>query len=403
MTSRVHNTTYYDLLGIRSDASVDDIKRAYRKLALKYHPDRNKDPDAAETFKKINDVYQVLSDAELRRLYDQYGKEGLKEHGDYRSPFDPFQAPRQPSGPQRTPDAVVELEVTLEELYLNVSRSVTFERNTLCDACRGVGTQSGRPLAACHICEGQGMRVQMKVLRPGMYQRVPSPCESCEGRGTRLNPKDQCRACRGRQMHKVPQTHTVRLEVGMAHGSRTVIERGAHQMPGMRTGNLVVVLVEKPHPRFQREGTHLIHKHTVTLLGALTGFTLKLEHLDGRVLTLRSDHGDIVKPNDLRQVVGFGMPQVNGSPGNLYVHFAVEFPPKHFFNELKRKVLETVLPHRESTDARVGYADQDASGAGREDDASETHVLEAYVPAPMPKPTNTHPMPNQGIPACRTM
>ncbi|CAG2060945.1 unnamed protein product [Timema podura] len=202
----VKETTYYDTLGVKPNCTMDELKKAYRKLALKYHPDKN--PNEGEKFKQISQAYEVLSTEEKRKIYDMGGEQALKEGGSgggFSSPMDIFdmffgggRGSMRSRRPQKGKDVIHQLSVSLDELYNGSVRKLALQKNVICEKCEGRGGKKGS-VEQCPPCRGTGMQVQVQQLAPGMIQQIQTMCRECQGTGERINPKDRCKTCQGKK------------------------------------------------------------------------------------------------------------------------------------------------------------------------------------------------------------
>ncbi|KAG8340903.1 putative DnaJ protein [Trypanosoma vivax] len=335
----VKETEYYDLLGVPPDASENDIKRAYRRLALRYHPDKNPgDENAADMFKKIGQAYEILSDEEKRRIYDQSGKDGLSGGG-YEGEFNPsdifaafFGGSRRPRGERKPKDLVHELRVSLEDMYNGRVKRVSVVRDRLCGSCEGTGVRPGAQLQPCAACQGQGVQVLVQQLFPGVQQRVQVACQTCGGEGRCVRSTDVCTECRGNRRVKNEKVLEVHIERGAKHEDVLRFEGEGDEIPGMRLkGDVLIILDEKPHDVFRRAGNHLIMNYRITLQEALCGFELPVQQLDKRMLLVKVPSGQVVDPEVAWVLHHEGMPLANTGgceKGNLIIHFEVDFPSK---------------------------------------------------------------------------
>jgi len=302
----VKETELYDRLGVSPQASGEDIKKAYRKMAIKYHPDKNpNNPEAEAKFKEISEAYEVLSDENKRQMYDKYGKEALKE-GTGHSAHDIFEQffgggfgnffGGGPRGPKKTEDIVHELQVTLEDLYKGKTTKLSVTRNIICSSCSGSGTKSGANVGKCKGCDGKGIRVIIKQLGPGMIQQMQTVCPECGGKGEQIKDEDKCNLCKGKKVVKDKKVLTVYVDKGMKHGQKIVFSGESDEAPGMEPGDIAFVLVEKKHDIFKRNGNDLYMEATIPLLEALGGYTFTIKQLDDRILLIKSEKGDIITP-----------------------------------------------------------------------------------------------------------
>ncbi|KAI9073341.1 hypothetical protein K1719_044682 [Acacia pycnantha] len=356
---RSDNTKYYEILGVSKDASQDDLKKAYKKAAIKNHPDKGGDP---EKFKELAQAYDVLSDPEKREMYDQYGEDALKEGmgggSGVHDPFDIFQSffGGSPFGgggsrgrrQRRGEDVVHPFKVSLEDLYLGTSKKLSLSRNVLCSKCNGKGSKSGASLK-CAGCQGTGMKVSLRHLGPSMIQQLQHPCNECKGTGETINDKDRCPQCKGEKVVQEKKVLEVIVEKGMQNGQKITFPGEADEAPDTITGDIVFVLQQKEHPKFRRKGEDLFVEHTLSLAEALCGFQFVLTHLDGRQLLIKSNPGEVVKPDSYKAINDEGMPMYQRPfmKGNLYIHFTVDFPDS--LNPGQVKELEGVLPPGPST------------------------------------------------------
>jgi DnaJ family protein A protein 2 len=387
----VKETEFYERLGVAPDAKIDDIKKAYKKMAIKYHPDKNpNNPEAEHKFKEVSEAYEVLSDENKRQMYDKYGKEGLKEGGfGAHSAADIFEQffggggfssffGGGGRGPRRTEDIHHELGVTLEDLYKGKTTKLSVTRNVLCSTCTGSGTKSGASTGKCKTCEGRGIRLIIKQLGPGMIQQMQTVCNDCGGKGEVIKDEDKCKDCKGKKVNKEKKILQVYVDKGMRHGQKIVFSGESDEAPGQEPGDIIFVLIEKKHEIFKRNGNDLYMEATIPLVEALAGFAFTVKHLDDRVLLVKSEKGEIINPGDIKMIANEGMP-IHKRPfekGNLYIHFNIEFPKPGFFQPKALQELEKILPPRrpapkvtedmeEVTLTKVNPNEQRSSGRNR--------------------------------------
>ncbi|KAF8919422.1 hypothetical protein CPB85DRAFT_1276599 [Mucidula mucida] len=345
----VRETKFYDLLEVPPNASESDLKKAYRKKALRLHPDKGGDPDK---FKEVTHAYEVLSDPDRRAVYDARGEAGLSEAGG--GGMDPQDLFSQLFGgggfggfggggpssrqPRKTKDLVHRVHVTLEDLYKGKTTKLALTRNIICAKCKGKGGKDGA-VKPCPPCRATGVKITMRQMGP-MIQQIQSPCDDA---------KDRCTQCKGKKVVPDKKFLEVHIDKGMK-GGQTIQFRGeSDQSPTAEAGDVIIVIEEKPHERFRRQENDLICEVEVDLLTALAGGEFAIRHLDERALLVKVHPGEIVRHGDLKLIRGQGMPsQRHHEPGDLYVKLSVKFPETIEPSALP--LLEKALPSRKPVD-----------------------------------------------------
>jgi len=279
------------------NATKDDIKNEYRKLALKYHPDRNKAPDAEEKFKEISEAYAVLSDDEKRSQYDNFGHAGidgrysqedifrgvnfddiLRDIG-FGSIFDMFFGGQRPRGPQRGQDIRYDLEISLEQSYTGFSTEIEIPRTERCTECNGSGARRGTSPKRCSECGGSGQIQHVQNAGFMHFARI-EPCKKCRGKGTIIEkPCDQCHGAGIVEQHR---RISIRIPPGVDSGSQLLLRsEGDASDGGGRRGDLYVVVYVRPHATFKREGNDLVCNVDVPFSRAILGGDVQVPTLDG--------------------------------------------------------------------------------------------------------------------------
>jgi len=326
---------YYEVLTVDRDATEAQIRKAYRKLAKQYHPDRNKGDEAAEKkFRMVAEAYEVLSDNTKRQTYDTHGKEGLSDqqqgggHGGMGDMFSNFFGGGGQRGhqQQKAQSLRLDLDVSLKDLYIGASVEIEISKQVVCATCRGSGAKSSKDIKKCGTCGGKGFRLVQHQLGPGFVQQSQQPCEKCNGKGKIV--KTRCTVCAGRKVVHGCDEITIDVERGMRNGEEIVFPRGGDQMGDMDVipGDIIYTIRTAPHKRFERIGDDLYMNLALTLTEALTGFKKKFKHLDGHeVLVKRSK---VTQPDFVMAIPNEGMPQHNfpSVKGFLYVRFTVILP-----------------------------------------------------------------------------
>lgn len=354
MSRSVKHTKFYDILGVSPEVTETELKKAYRKMALKHHPDKNPGAEAEERFKEIARAFEVLSNPKTRELYDQGGEEALKEGGNGGgSAMDLFEMMFGMGGgrrnkEKRTKDIMYQLKVTLKELYNGSKRKVAIQRNIICEKCEGKGGKHGA-VRKCTVCDGQGQRVAIQQIGPGFVARQVLPCNMCMGKGEIIDEKDKCKKCNGQKVVPNKKVLEVFIDVGMKDGEKIVFSGESTQQPGYETGDVVVFLEEEEHAKFKRKDTDLYIEMKVSLSEALTGFQRVITTLDDRQLVVRTSCGEVIRHGDKKVVLNEGMPQYRSpfDKGRLVIIFTVVFPPNNFVSKDKLLELEALLPKKE--------------------------------------------------------
>ncbi|MDH5675222.1 MAG: molecular chaperone DnaJ [Myxococcales bacterium] len=330
---------YYEVLGVDRSAGEQDLKRAYRKLALELHPDRNPDdPTAEEKFKEASEAFSVLSDQNKRAVYDQYGHAGLSGAGgggagftDLQDIFSQFgdmfgdffgggfrQGRR--GGPERGADLRTRIALTLEEAAFGTKKEVELAYPGPCEACDGSGAEGGKRVV-CPDCKGSG-----QVARSRGPFLLQTTCPSCHGRGATV--KDPCKSCRGSGQTDVERSVKVSFPEGIDEGQTLRVPgQGLRGTGGGGPGHLYVEVVLEPHARFERDGVDLIHMLPISFPDAALGTDVKLETLEGETAKVKIPAGS--QAGDTVVLKGKGVPRLNrGGRGRLVVVLQVEVPKK---------------------------------------------------------------------------
>ncbi|VEL16975.1 unnamed protein product [Protopolystoma xenopodis] len=348
----VRETKFYDLLGVSPDASDQELKKAYRKLALKYHPDKN--PDAGDRFKEISRAFEVLSDPKKRRIYDEGGEESLKEGGGgesgFHNPMDIFEmffggGMGRSRGPQKGRDSVTQLQVSLSEMYNGSVRKLAVTKRVICPKCDGKGGKPGA-IQQCRDCRGTGVQSRVRQLGPGFIQEVQSTCSACRGERVVIDEKNKCKSCDGKKVISSKKQLEVHIDKGMTDGQNIRFAGEGDQEPGIEPGDIVITLDEQPHESFVRRDMDLILELKISLSESLCGLERTIKTLDNRVLVIRTMPGDVIHTPSFRCLEDEGMPRYKNpfEKGRLVIQFTVQFPPNDFLSQTKLSILRELLP-----------------------------------------------------------
>ncbi len=340
---------YYEVLGVGKEASADEIKLAYRRMAMKYHPDRNREsPEAGAKFKGCSEAYEVLSDPEKRSRYDRFGHEGLRgvglhdfSHMGFEDIFSMFndilgggvfggQARR--GGARRGYDLESSVELSLNEVASGVERTIEYKRQDYCEVCNGRGARPGSEPQTCRTCGGNG---QVRQGGLGGFFQMVRTCPTCEGRGRVI--VDKCRKCRGTGRQVKQRSVTVKIPPGVHDGQAVRLsgEGEAGQQRAAR-GDLYCYVKVKKHPFLLREDYNLLCELPVSFAMSALGGAVEVPTLEG-IEAVDLPAG--TQPGDTIQIRGKGLPRLGRSGrGNLYVRIAVEIPRK--LNKQQKQLLE---------------------------------------------------------------
>ncbi|WP_166354993.1 molecular chaperone DnaJ [Phytoactinopolyspora limicola] len=330
-------TDYYEVLGVPRDASTDEIKKAYRKLARQLHPDVNPDPEVQERFKQVTSAYEVLADPKKREMYDLGGDPlsagggaggGFGQGFSFTDIMDAFFGGTASRGPRsrvrRGQDALVRLKVELHEAVFGATKELQVDTAVVCTVCSGAGTASGGQLVTCATCGGQGelKQVQRSFMGQVMTAR---PCPQCHGFGT-TNP-NPCVECGGDGRVRTRRSLTIKIPAGVDNGTRIQLAGHGEVGPGGGpAGDLYVEIAIVPHPVFTREGDDLHCTLQLPMTAAALGTAVELETLDGPEVIEVSpgvQHGERIR------LGARGVPKLRGTGrGDLFVHVDVQTPTK---------------------------------------------------------------------------
>ena len=340
---------YYEVLGVEKNASDAEIKKAYRKLAMKYHPDQNPgEKSAEEKFKEVNEAYEVLSDAEKKARYDQYGFAGVDPNfnpnagnpfggfggggfgfGDLGDIFGDFfgggaSSSARRNGPSKGQNVVAEIEISFEDAAFGCEREITFGRIEPCATCHGTGCKDGAQPETCAYCHGTGtVRTQQNFM--GMTMQSNQPCPKCGGQGKII--KDACSTCRGKGKVRRNKTIRVKVPAGIDNGqSFRVRDEGNAGSNGGPNGDLLVTVRVRKHDIFVRDGANVLCEMPITFAQAALGATIEVPTLDGKV---RYNVPEGTQTGTTFRLRGKGIPYVGyKTRGDQFVTVVVETPQK---------------------------------------------------------------------------
>ena len=348
----MNNTEYYDRLGVSKDASQDEIKRAYRKMSKKYHPDINKEPGAEEKYKEVQEAYETLSDDQKRAAYDQYGPDGANAgfggqggfggfdggagFGGFEDIFSCFfcgGAARNPNAPRQGDDLQYRVNLSFEEAVFGAEKEVHYNREATCKTCSGSGAKPGTSPVTCGRCHGQGV-INVDTQTPLGVMRRQVTCDVCHGTGQEI--KDPCQTCHGtgheKQSHKV----SVKIPAGVETGQQIRLAgQGEAGFNGGPYGDLFVIINVNPSDKFTRDGSTIYYTLNISFVQAALGDTVEVPTVHGNVeMTIPAG----TQTGKTFRLKGKGAPRLRGgSQGDQHVTVKIVTPTK--LNDAQKEAL----------------------------------------------------------------
>lgn len=348
----MNNTEYYDRLGVSKDASQDEIKRAYRKMSKKYHPDINKEPGAEEKYKEVQEAYETLSDDQKRAAYDQYGPDGANAgfggqggfggfdggagFGGFEDIFSSFfggGASRNPNAPRQGDDLQYRVNLSFEEAVFGAEKEVHYNREATCKTCSGSGAKPGTSPVTCGRCHGQGV-INVDTQTPLGVMRRQVTCDVCHGTGQEI--KDPCQTCHGtgheKQSHKV----SVKIPAGVETGQQIRLAgQGEAGFNGGSYGDLFVIINVNPSDKFTRDGSTIYYTLNISFVQAALGDTVEVPTVHGNVeMTIPAG----TQTGKTFRLKGKGAPRLRGgSQGDQHVTVKIVTPTK--LNDAQKEAL----------------------------------------------------------------
>jgi len=351
----VKDTTLYDNLGISSNASESEIKKAYKKLSMKWHPDKNMEnkDEATIQFQKISEAYSILIDSTKRQQYDKCGMDFVKNQSEggpgfnSEDVFSQFFGGNSPFGfnfggdnHQKPQDDIqVKVKVSLEQIYNEETLDINYPQKTFCKDCIGTGSKN-KTKPECIECNGKGQRVQVVRMGP-MIQQMVQECNKCEGTGKFISSSDYCSTCKGVSYIVKTKLIKVPLKNGLNTGNKIQFENKGHHFIDSKT-NLIICIEIKEHSTFTRNGNNLMTTVNLELYQALFGFDKIIKHLDGTMLHI--SNSSKIEDDDVKIIKGKGINDLQtNTPGNIIINFKVIYPDTNNFTKTEKDTLKELL------------------------------------------------------------
>ena len=362
------DTKLYEVLEVKPTALDQEIKKSYRKLALKYHPDRNPDNKEAENkFKEISAAYDILSDKEKRNNYDKFGLDAVKNMGGPNiNPFDIFSSmfgnesqsqnsnfegmggmggmggmfgnmfPRNERS-VRVKNRLESVSVKLDDIYNETLLNFNFKKKCVCDDCDGTGGMYKSSIFNCDSCEGKGHITKVVQIGPGMISQSTTQCYKCNGKGKIIKPNELCKKCNGNKYIIKDTNIKIELTKNIQTGSKIVVKNGGDETIGTNiVGDLILEIMVEEHPIFSRDKNNLTMKKKIILSEALCNVEFLVKHMDNREILISLTK--VIHPGMKQKIIGEGMDQNN----DLIIEFEIVFPNK--LSEQRKTYLKKLLP-----------------------------------------------------------
>ena len=368
---------YYEVLGISKNATPEEIKKAYRQMARKHHPDVARDDEnAAEKFKEINDAYEVLSDEQKKSAYDRFGHDAFDPSRNGAGGFDDFGnggftdlfdlifggaggGGRRRRGPQRGADKDMRLDINFEDAIFGMEKDVELSRIEKCEKCNGNGAQPGTPIKTCPTCQGRGQTKTVQSTPFGRFETMRT-CNHCHGEGKIV--EKPCSACKGNGQVRKKRKINVRIPAGIDTGLRLRVQgEGEQGILGGPHGDLYITIVVRPHAKFKREEYNLITRLRITFVQAALGTEIEVPILGGASHKIKVPEG--TQPGDIITLKGKGVPHLSSQKwGDLKVGIDITIPTR--LTKKQKELLTAFYDDNEDKESKKNLFDKvrDAMG-----------------------------------------
>ena len=352
---------YYEILGVPENASDEDIKKSYRKLAIIWHPDKNPDniAESEKKFKEISEAYQILSDPEKREMYDLYGEDGLQggmRESAFNNPEDIFKmffghgmghGQTQTQRIKKTDPKIINIPVSLKDFYNGCKKKISIKIKNICKNCNGNG---GVNMRVCNGCNGNGIKIMNRMLGPGMIQRIQTVCSDCNG--NKRVAEYICPECKGNKVNQSEKPFILIIEKGCCDGEKKVFQSMGDEIPSEERGDVIFILKDEPKQLFIRNNNDLIHYKDIMLGDAIVGCNINITDLNSNIISYKEDN--MIQQNGYSIIRNKGMPYKNQNDkyGDLYVVYNIIYPSK-ILTAAEKDIISKILPREyiESVDS----------------------------------------------------
>ena len=359
-----YNIKLYDTLGISQTATNEQIRTAYKKLAMTYHPDRIKSSDesdrkaAEERFKEISVAYSILGDKKKRERYDKFGMDGVKNDIPVINPFDfanfttpgfnidamfsqMFNMKTRARKLKKGPNKVDVLRIPLSDYYQCKKVFYPLKRHVICVTCKGLGVKDPSLIKICKVCDGKGNICKYQQLGPGMMRQTTCACYECSGEGNYIDKKDFCEKCYNTKVTLEEKTLSIQLGPNSKSGEKIVLRKKGNEHPDYDVcGDFILELAEETNDIFTRHKDDLYTIYNISLMDALCGGEIIIKHMDNRDLYIKTS--DIIQSKSTYRIKNEGMKRSDGTSGDLIVSFHVVLPKK--MSDERKKYIKKLLP-----------------------------------------------------------
>ena len=344
----------YNILDVSKNVSEHDLKKAYKKMALRHHPDRNKDKEEAEKkFKEVSEAYEILNNPKKRDIYDKFGYDALKEMNDsgnsqqqHHDIFEHMFGSRQNREEKKETDIIAMIGIDLVDSYTGKKLKKDYQYNKRCTICSGKGLKKNASSKVCSDCNGNGMTIRMMRMGP-IAQQVQSECNRCNGKGNIFNKNDICKGCNMKKF--VVENDEVELDItrGIKSDDKLIFYNKGHEDKEGNRGDMVLIVKIEENEKYRINGDDIyIDDVDINLYECLVGTAITIDFIDNKERHIKID--DIISPNKSYKVNGLGMPVKNMIEifGDLYISFNINFPDVIEYNEDNIHLLSKILKQK---------------------------------------------------------